>query len=192
MRTIKKICKVKIEENKIIIDLKFFERAFIKQSITNNKSLSGVAIRLIAVLLQKLDETVPKEIPNRNELAEKLGVSRTAIINGLAQLEEERFIVRFVDELERIVWADEERGKRHADYCQKVREDEKKKKNYSGKFLINRNYNLTREEYNHEMENVIRKVLMPNFQDVENGYEERLDVLEKEVEMLKRIILKEE
>lgn len=123
----------------------------------SKKSLSGVALRLAAILIQKLDEYNDLELPSRNELASILGVSRTAIINALAQLEEEGFIVRRFD-LEDVFWADDDDKKRElrAEQNKQKKLELLNRKDFSGKFRLNYFYNKEQEEIN--MSELLEKI----------------------------------
>jgi DNA-binding transcriptional MocR family regulator len=111
------------------------------------KSLSGVALRLAAILVQKLNEYTAVELPSRNDLASILGVSRTAIINALAQLEEEQFIVREISELQGMVRDDEEQNKMD-EYYRQQQEKFVQRKEFSGKFRLNPFYNQEPQSLN--------------------------------------------
>lgn len=186
-----------IDNNKIIFDKDFFQRLFINPSKKNNKSLSGVALRLAVILLQELDEYHPTEIPQRNSLANTLGVSRTSIINALAQLEEEEFLLRYVSPLEGIIYCDEEKQERMNEIYQKQRDEQKNKRDFSGKFTINSNYNQDDQRLN--MDEIMDCVLNQNMETVNNIFdgmklksrlkaiEDRIEKLEKQINGVKKI-----
>lgn len=107
----------KKEDGNIIINEDFFNRIFIKP-LKENNNLSGIALKLSAVLMQILDDKNSTYSPSRTEMAKMIGCSRTAIINALVQLEKEGFIIR--------------------DSASKI---EKDKKSFSDRFFLNINFN---------------------------------------------------
>ncbi|WP_279146578.1 HTH domain-containing protein [Clostridium tyrobutyricum] len=144
MKKLEKLCY--FTEDEIIFNKDFFQRVFIKPSIKDNKSLSGVSLRLAFILLKELSMYYPTEIPQRNSLANILGVSRTAVINALAQLEKEGFLIRQPSSAVLMVCAEEEKQKEIDERYEEQRIKEMKKRDFSDKFLINPNYNQERQE----------------------------------------------
>lgn len=146
MDNLESLCK--ITENEIVFNKDFFQRVFIKPSIKNNKSLSGVSLRLAFILLQELNVYYPTEIPQRNSLANTLGVSRTAVINGLAQLEEQGFLIREPSSAIAMICSDEKEQEEINKFYEKQKVEEMKKRDFSGKFYINQYYNQDNQELN--------------------------------------------
>lgn len=183
---IEKVCI--INDNKIIIDIDFFNRLLIKASMKNNKSLSGVSLRLALVLLQTLNEYYPTEIPPRNDLANLLGVSRTAIINGLSQLEEDGFLIREVSMLQNIIYADENKQSEMNEYWRMRKNEEKIRRDYSGKFLINTYYNSRdiAENASNSLDFINKNYNQEKYSDLiyKKQNEERFELLEKRIEEL--------
>lgn len=125
------------ENNTVIIHKNYFKALFIDQSLKNDRTLSSIALRLAALLLDRIDEVEAKELPPRKWLAECLQTSRTSVLNALVQLEESGVIIRQVSIIQAIVGpSDEEKDKYY-----KIGLEHLKQRNFRDKFLINRFYN---------------------------------------------------
>ncbi|WP_039655903.1 HTH domain-containing protein [Clostridium tyrobutyricum] len=189
MGKLEKLCY--FTENEIIFNKDFFQRVFIKPSIKDNKSLSGVSLRLAFILLKELSIYYPTEIPQRNSLANILGVSRTAVINALAQLEKEGFLIRQPSSAVLMVCADEEKQKEIDEHYEKQGIKEMKKRDFSGKFLINHNYNKEKQEESisefvnnvsrQDMESVDKFIYINQLESRLREVENRLKKIENEI-----------
>lgn len=133
--------------NRVEFSLEFFTRVFIQNPITGDKKpLSGLSLRLIAVLLQHLSLFEARRLPPRSELAKILNVSKTAITDSLIQLEDANFIYPVVSPLQGVVWADPEREKEMKEMISHNITNQKKQRRFSGYFQINPAYNVQVDE----------------------------------------------
>ena len=151
---------VEIKEGKIIMDLDFFNRMFIRPSIELKEPLRGLSLRLMALLIQKLDIYEARRLPPRSQLSKELGVSTTAINNSLIELEEAKFLYEY-NVFEHIVTVDGE-DKDRLESIKKAREEDRKTKRFSGEFKINYNFNKTDKEQKNDLYESLREVLGPN------------------------------
>ena len=138
---------LKLTENRIDLSLDFFTRIFIQNPINGEKKpLSGLSLRLIAILLNHLSLYEPRQLPPRNELTKLLNVSKTSITDSLAQLQNAGFIYPVVSPLQGVVWAEPERGKEIEDIISQRITNQKKQRRFSGYFQINAAYNIQMDE----------------------------------------------
>lgn len=147
---------IEIKNDEIIFNTKYFERLFIKNPIKSEKSLSSLSLRLAAILLKELDTLEKRKIPSRTKLAKILDVSNTAINDSLIQLEEAEFIVR-----------------------KKI--EEKKSRRFSDYFLLNYNYNLTKEELLEDTLMELKEMLLGEKSDFNNDINDDTEKLRKQI-----------
>lgn len=170
-----------IANSNIVIDKDFFHRLFTEIPIKTNKPLTSLSLRLATTLLEHLSMIEFKKLPQRKLLACKLKASQQAINDSLIQLEDTGFIIRRISELESVIWADEEKGKKiSTEYAQK-KDEEKKARRFSDEFIINYNYNISQEDVKKELKKVIERILSPNVQISE----EILDLIENSIQSKK-------
>lgn len=129
------------ENQEIVFDLKFFKALLIEKPTQIDRDLSILSLRLAFLLMNELDEVVPKKIPPRKILAEQLDVSRNSITNSLIQLEECGFIIKKLDNIHYRVCVDEDSQKQLEAMINNELECAKKNRKFSEEFLINSNYN---------------------------------------------------
>ena len=151
---------IDIDNNNVEIDKDFFYRLFIKMPIKTNKHLTSLSLRLAALLLEHLNMFQYKKLPQRKVLALKLNVSQQSIIDSLTELENTGFIIRRINELEHIVYADEEKGKKIRAEYEKIKDRERKARRFSDEFVINYNYNMTKEEIEKDVIRTIENALI--------------------------------
>lgn len=132
--------------NRITIDLNFFNRLFIKKPPKDEK-LTALSFRVMALLLQSMSDIEPRNLPSRTKMAKTLGVSTVAINNTLLQLDVNGFLVRASEGMDGFIGVDDEVTKMYQRQRIKRIHNEREQKKFSGRFIINCNYNITTEEY---------------------------------------------
>ncbi|MBZ9606879.1 hypothetical protein G9F73_003415 [Clostridium estertheticum] len=102
---------VTISDGKIVIEKDYFKRAFVEKN-GNSSNVSGLNIRLKAVLLLHLSSEEPRYLPNLNDLEKILGATKSSISKCLCSLEDNKFIFRVIGIGQNIIRAsDEEQAK---------------------------------------------------------------------------------
>ncbi|KOF57473.1 hypothetical protein AGR56_13920 [Clostridium sp. DMHC 10] len=128
--------------------------------VKTNKHLTSLSLRMASLLLEYLSMFQYRKLPQRKALSFKLNVSQQSIIDSLIELENVGFIIRRTNELEHIVYADEEEGKNIRTECEKIKAKERKARRFSDEFIINYNYNMTKGEIEKDVIRTIENALI--------------------------------
>ncbi|NJI81901.1 hypothetical protein GSQ54_15850 [Clostridioides difficile] len=138
-------------------DTDFFKRVFINKPLNKDKALSGTSLRLAALLMDylnippnHLEDYAYAKLPKRTDLAKKLDVSVTSIVDSLVELEENNFIIRKIPEYFRMIRCTDEENSDWQDKRQKLYESKKKSRVYSDEFIINKYYGMETKAMSYE------------------------------------------
>lgn len=132
--------------NKICIDSQYFNNVFIKPSKQGN--ISGLTLRLMALLITELSFYQWKKIPSRRKISKMLSANESSIHKCLVSLEENKFFYRSINPvLENIVRDDEEKQKEYSTFYAERIEENKSKQRFNDFFKLNSNYQNEDESY---------------------------------------------
>lgn len=171
---------VEIKNDKVIFDLEYFSNSFIKPIEFSN--ISGLTLRLMALLLLELSEQECRKLPSRRKLAKILGANVSSVHKCLIFLEENGFFFRVINPLQFMVRATpEEQAKYDEMYQEKIKENQEKKA-FNDFFQLNSNFNVSKkemtfEEFMKEIVSIQSPVINKIFNQVERRIS-RMDVIQ--------------
>lgn len=129
-----------VKDSKVIIDFKYFKNVFIKPIDSSN--ISGLTLRLMAILMVELSEYESRRLPSRRKLAKILGANTSSIHKCLIFLEKKQFFFRVIDpNFQSMVRVNPEEQAICDQIYQKKVEENQKKNTFNDYFQLNISFN---------------------------------------------------
>lgn len=143
--------------NKVCIEWRYFNNVFVKPGSKN--SVSGLTIRLMALLATELSFYEYRKLPSRRKMSKILGANEASVHKCLVFLEDNEFFRRSVQpEFEGMVRCDEEEHKKYQIFYAERIKEHKDKQGFSDFFILNYYYNADSETHEDFKNSIIKQV----------------------------------
>ena len=129
------------DENYIKFTHEFFCRDLIKP-IKGSKIYCASNYKLRVLLLEHLSCTLPKSLPPVSECCKELNIAQYELVSRLQELEESKFIIRYIDKVELCVIKNKQVEIELQRYYAELKETRRKNRDFfNDTYIINLDYN---------------------------------------------------